>query len=265
MARKRKPAPIPLAEVKVGDAFLAPLEDGRLCVCRVLRAKRDHSEVLVAASPWVGTQPPDLADPVLRDLLRTTHHSWGDEPYVCWVDDPVPATFTRLGKIAPTEAQAAMEGGGWTGWGSFPQQVFLQWRWDHERDKVLAEDAQEQQAAEAAREEERQAYKPLPARTLEEMRGQPAFPGWAGYVEPAFLREARRIIRETIDALIALGPDASEPARIDEIRHCIERFNALDEDIDTIEREDICELIGEIADLIDLDDYEEALTGARDW
>ena len=71
-----------------------------------------------------------------------------------------------------------------------------------------------------------------------------------------------------IDALIALGPDAPEPALIDEIQHCVQRFNDLDEDegfIETIEREDICEAIDRMADLIGLDDYGEALEGGRDW
>jgi hypothetical protein len=133
---------------------------------------------------------------------------------------------------------------------------------------VLAEDEAERRATEAAREKERRAYKPLPG-TLEDFRQQTPFPRWGGYVEPAALRGARRIIRETIDALIALGPDAPEPARIDEVRNCVERFNQLDVRfggfIETIEREHICDLIEELASLIDLDDYDNALTGDRDW
>jgi hypothetical protein len=270
MARKRKPAPIPIEEVDSGDAFLAPLGDGQSCVCRVLRTDPENSQVLVAASAWIGTQRPDLTDPRVREILLLTHHGWQDEPEVAWVTEPVPATFARLGKIAPTDAEVeeVMAGAAWADWESFPQEVLLQWRWDHERDKVLAEDAQEQQAEEAAREEERRAYKPLPPRTLEELREQPPFPQWAGDVPPAALRGARCIIRETLDALIALGPDTSEPALLDEIRHCVERFNTLDEEhqfIETIEREDIYELLVEIAVLIDLDDYEEYLASGRDW
>jgi hypothetical protein len=268
MARSRKPVPIPLAQIRAGDAFLAPLEDGRLSACRVLRTEHEHPQVLVAASRWIGTQRPDRGDPRLREILCPTHHHWQGEPWITWVSEPVPVTFTRLGDIPPTDEEAEEDRGSWTGWESFPEQVFLQWRWDHERDKVLAEDAEEQRAAEAAREEERRAYKPLPAQTLEDLRGRVPFKMWAGYIDPPMLRGARRIIRETIDTLIELGPDASEPARIDEIRHCVERFNLLDEDqqfIDTIEREDICDLLDELAGLVGLDDYGEDLAGARDW
>jgi hypothetical protein len=268
MARQRKPAPIPLSEVRAGDAFLAPLQDGRLSVCRALRVAPDHSQVLVAASTWIGTRPPDPADPQLREVLRPTHHLHEGKPWLLWAIDPVPVTFMRLGAIPPTDEEASMDRGAFGGWELFPLQVFLQWRWDHERDQVLAEDGAQRRAEEAAREEQRRAYKPLPQRTLEDLRQQTPFPGWAGYVGPSALRGARRIIRATIDALIALGPDAPEPARLDEIRHCVQRFNALDADegfIMTIEREDICELIDEVAELVGLEDYDEDLDGDRDW
>jgi hypothetical protein len=159
------------------------------------------------------------------------------------------------------------------GWEHLPLQVFLQWRWDHERDQVLAEDEAKQQANQAAREAnretERRAYKPLPAQTLEELRQQTPFPNWSEFVEPAPLRASRRIIRELIDALIELGPNAPEPARLDEIRRCVKRFNALDVENDlfiaTIEREDICGLLDDVAALVGLDDYDESLAGDREW
>jgi hypothetical protein len=125
MARRRKPAPIPLAEVHTGDAFLAPLSDGRLSVCRVLRTEADHSQVLVAACPWIGTEPPDLTEPQLREILRPTHHGGEGHPEIAWVGSPVPTTFTRLGEITPTEAEAAMPCRTWAGWETFPLQVFL--------------------------------------------------------------------------------------------------------------------------------------------
>jgi hypothetical protein len=269
MARTRKPASIPLAQVRAGDAFLAPLQDGRLCVCRVLRVEPDHSQALVAASTWIGTEPPDPADPPLRAILRPDHHAHTGEPKLAWVTEPVPASFTRLGTIPPTVKEVSLSCAAWSGWESFPLQVFLQWRWDHERKQVLIEDHAKAQAVKAAQTEQRRAYQPLPARTLEELRARTPFPQWTGYVEPTALRGARRIIRETIDTLIELGPDAPEPARLDEINRCVERFNELDEDeggfIETIEREDIGELVWEIAELVGLDDYGEELIGGRDW
>jgi hypothetical protein len=268
MARQRKPRPIPLSDVRAGDAFLAPLGDGRLGVCRVLQVAPNHSQVLVAASTWIGTQPPDPADPRLREILRLTHHSNGGEPCLLWVATAVPATFTRFEAIPPTDEEVSLDCASFSGWECSPLQVFLQWRWDHERDQVLAEDEAWRRAEDAARQDQQRAYQPLPAQTLEALRRQTFFLQLAEFTEPAVVRQARRIIRETIDALIELGPDAPEPVRIDEFHHCVERFNDLDEDasfIETGEREDICEVIFTLAALVDLDDYGEELPGRREW
>ncbi|MCI0461040.1 MAG: hypothetical protein L0Z62_29175 [Gemmataceae bacterium] len=267
MARQRKPAPIPLKKVRTGDAFLAPMQDGRLSVCRVLRAAPDAETVLVGASTWIGTEPPDLDEPQLRELLRPTHHLYDGEPYLLNVWDPVPATFTRLGVIPPTNKESKLSCPAFSGWDSFPLQVFLQWRWDHERDKVIAEDAAKKQAEAEARAREERAYKPLPPQTLEDLRRQTPLPRWTGWAHGSTLREARRIVRETIDALIELGPDATEPARLDVLQDFITRFNVLDGqdglDIDTIAREELCELVDDLGALVGLDDYD--LSWDRDW
>src|SRR3712207_7899305 len=64
----------------------------------------------------------------------TLFRSWRNEPCRGWVTDPVPATFTYLGTIIPTEEDAALApGAGSVGWQYFPLQVFLQWRWDQDR------------------------------------------------------------------------------------------------------------------------------------
>jgi hypothetical protein len=250
---------------KPGDVYLMPLEDGRLGACRVLRARGGREPaVLVAATPWVGTAPPDLSEPALREVLVLTHHSWRDEPEMSWVDDPVPADFVRLGELPPTRAEAKRECMSFAGWVSFPQQVLLQWRWDHARAAVDAEDAAEARAEEA----QRTAYRPLPPATLEGARNAKHFAGWEGYVESPQLRAGRKAVRDLIDALIALGPDAGEPAKLDVFRRCVKRFNDLDEDeqfIDTIEREDIGDVLDELAGLVGLDDYGESLIGDRDW
>jgi hypothetical protein len=115
---------------------------------------------------------------------------------------------------------------------------------------------------------EQQGYEPLPPETLEELPRETPFPGWARYVDPMSLRGARRVLRETIAALIALGPDAPEPARLDELHQCVERLNLLDgtdQFICTVEREDICELLDRIGAMIGLDDYGEELGGNREW
>jgi hypothetical protein len=169
-----------------------------------------------------------------------------------------------IGKLPVTRAEKRMSCGSFGGWDRW--QRLLQWRWDHEREAVLAEDERERLQAESATEANRIAYLPISRQSLEELRTQTPFAGWAGHVESADLRHSRRIIRDLIDELLALGPDGDEVEKLDLLRRCVERFNAAEENggfIDTIEREDICEVLDKIAEAAGLTDYD--VSAARDW
>ncbi len=266
MARQRNPVSRPLTKVSAGDVFAMPLEDGRWGACRVLQMKGDPLAALVATSPWIGSAPPDLTEPTLRKVLRLTHHSWDKGPCLAWVSDPVPPAFVHLGNLPPKAKEASASSNSSSDWSSSPLQLFLQWRWDHERAAVEAEDEARRECERVARETRRRAYKPLPKYTLEELRKRP-FQQWEGFVETNALRASRKVVRNTIDALRALGPDAPKPLKINLFHACVEQFNDLDEDgwICTIEREDVCELLDQLADLVGLEDYGEALTSRRDW
>jgi hypothetical protein len=110
-------------------------------------------------------------------------------------------------------------------------------------------------------------YQPLPARSLREIRVEKPFTDWSGYTSPANLRLARRIVRDLIDELIALEGAGDELAQLDAFRRAVVRFNAADNGddpfIETVEREDICDLLGDIADAAGLTDYD--VTSSRDW
>jgi hypothetical protein len=261
MARARKPRPRPLEQVEPGDAFALPLEDGRWGVCRVVRKSSDPLAVLVAASAWLGDAPPtDLTDPLLTTTLVLTHHSWNSTPHIHWVTDPVPVDVVPLGKLPLRAGEAPGNAFGWGGWESHRMQPLLQWRWDHEREAVLAEDERERQQKQAAEEEARFGYRPLPP-ALEELRKQKVYAG-ADYPSPEEIRLSRRIIRDAIDELIALGPDGDEVEKLDVFRRAVERFNET-EFIDTVERDYLCELFDNIAESAGLTDYD--VTAWRDW
>ena len=90
MTQQRKPARLSLRKVQAGDVFAMPLSDGRYGVCRVLRVQDQPRQVLVTASPWVGSTLPDLSEPELRTCLNLTHHSWSNSPCMNWISEPVP-------------------------------------------------------------------------------------------------------------------------------------------------------------------------------
>jgi hypothetical protein len=260
-----------------GDTFVMPLADGRLGACRVLRSAEAHEDnftepdsLLVAATPWIGTESPDLGEPLLRSILVLNHHNWDNSALLHWVSGPPPKTFRHLGNIPPSARQEEPSSFAFSSWESFPLQVLLQWRWDHDRAAVLAEDEQRARELELAQQQATaQANLRRATLTYAQLRKERPFQGWEGYVAPDILRAARRLFRDTIDALVALGPEPLEAAVLDVLRHCIERFNELDEEHDhfigTIEREDICEHFDELVHVSGLEDYDDLVDRWRDW
>jgi hypothetical protein len=84
------------------------------------------------------------------------------------------------------------------------------------------------------------------------------------------IREACRVnLTGTLDALIALGPEASRQAALGVLRRCVEWFNELDKAdkpfIWTMEREELCDILYEIGGLCGLDSGDEWVDQWRDW
>ena len=260
MARTRKPRP--LSRVEPGDLFAMPLADGRWGACVVLRKSSDAALLLVQTSAWIGDAPPsDLSDPLLTTPLVLTHHAWGGDVSIHWVDGPVPEGFVSLGRVPLGATDAATDSHGHGSWEGHRVQPLMQWRWDHEREAVLAEDEVARQQREAASQEWRFGYRRA-CDSLRDLRQRTAFPGWASFVEPADLRLSRRIVRDLIDELIALEHDRDEVTKLDAFRRAVGRFNETDF-IMTEEREGICEMLDQIADAAGLHDHE--VSAWRDW
>ena len=73
---------------------------------------------------------------------------------------------------------------------------------------------------------------------LKARRAEPFFPSWGGARgKKKQLKAARRIFKETIDALLDLGSDPDDDSLREVFQSCIESFNDLDEEeqfIDTV-------------------------------
>lgn len=259
-----------------GDAFLMPLADGRFGICRILRRTESGDEtglsaphVLVIASAWIENDAPDMNDPRLREPLILTHHMHNHQPELFWTNDPLPETFRLLGTIAPTPDEAKQQCLTWSSWLSLPLQVYLQWRWDNEREAVLREDEIKQKAEALGREEGRKRYQQyLDSLTLEGLRKKRRFSDWKGFVDDEQLAACRKIFRRTIDGLIALGPKPRKAAVLRILRQCILDLNDLDAAghfIDTIEREELCEQFEEIAHVCGIRGYDDLAGRWRDW
>ena len=107
---------------------------------------------------------------------------------------------------------------------------------------------------------------------LSTLRNKKTFQSWEGSVDSGIIEESRRVYEETIDSLLGLGEDASAEERLRILEQYVQRFNELDRAHDqfiaTIEREDICECFGQIADVVGLEGINECddlPNVARDW
>jgi hypothetical protein len=121
-----------------GDTFLFDLPHSRLGLCRVLRRatseelkRKGAPSLLVATSAWTGTEPPDLADDALRDILVLTHHNHDGCQDVSWVFEPPPPEYRLTGCIAPSADEETMPCNVLGGW-SFALQAEEQWTWDND-------------------------------------------------------------------------------------------------------------------------------------
>ena len=256
MARAKKKPSKRDSLPEVGSVFLMPLEDGRFGVCRVRNRRNDSGTevVLVDASDWIGSEAPDLVRDrkAIKRTLHLSHHNWSNKPERLWVSEPPPDTFRLLGTLPVTADDAAVECMTWGGWQGASFQVLMQWRWEHDREAVLAEDAIK--AAESAKATavaiERQKKK-LAKTTLPQLRNKRWFSGWKGYASDKVLRDTRRIIRELVDTLIEAGEKPGKRKVKSAVRKAVEALNELDGTdgfcIDTICREDLCECLDTIA------------------
>jgi hypothetical protein len=225
--------------------------------------------ILVAASPWIGSETPDLCDPQLRKIQKLNHHSWKNGPNMCWVSMPPPDGYRLIGSIKPSLADKRRQYSGSGGW-AFAYQVLTEWRWVHDREAVLREDAEnaERQAREY-QEFERLRREARGALTLEGMRNKRRFSDWKGYTPDKAIAACRVIFRETVDGLLALGKTPTEPELLPILQSCIERLNQLDEDndhfIETTICEDLCEEFYEIVHACGMSDHKDLADRWRDW
>jgi len=261
-----------------GSAFAFPLADGRFSVCRVLldhHSKQSQEldktkKILVAVSAWIGDEIPDAKDPALRPILYLNHHSWKNEPGLLWISDSAPDSFVSIGEIEASTDEKALQCRSFGGWQSLILRPLAQWRWDHDRDAVVAEDAikerkqlEDRQKAELTRED----Y--LREVTLQELLKHEFFSNWADPTPPAAIIASRKLMTATVQKLLELGEFAPESEPMSVLQQCIESFNELDAEfegfIETGEREDICEEFEAIVHACGLGEHENLADEWREW
>ncbi|WP_020470039.1 hypothetical protein [Zavarzinella formosa] len=256
---------------KAGSTFAVPLADGRFGACRVLRADSDREMSLFAATEYVDSRPPDITNPLLRTILTAngTYYLISLGRCVKWQHwiEPPPRTFKYVGVVEPSAAEARINLESFSKfWDHWPDGILAEWRWRYDRPALVAEfDRNNGPGAWQRFFETRTKQKQM---TLEKLKKATFFSNWNGAVPAAAIRESRKLIREAVEALIALGPKPTKKLSQAIVRRCVEGFNGLDEKhefITTIEREDIIEQIDEALRVAGLKDYDDWADRWRDW
>jgi hypothetical protein len=274
---KRKPTSTK-ALPEPGAAFAFLLEDNRRYgVCRVLRHMTASEQkvsgaplVLVATSSWIGERIPNCSEPALREILVLTHHSWLKKAQIVWVEGSPPKGFELIGMIPPTVAEKKLPSNVHGGWEGARLQALLQWRWDHEREAVLVEDAaNEKERLKQIDIHSKNRKKELRKLTLESLSKHRFLKRWKEYPSKEVIRKSRAILKLALRTLTTLGKRAPVAARKAVLQKCIESFNELDEQndhfIDTDAREDICEEFYLMVNACGLGKYTELADEWRDW
>ncbi len=250
-----------------------PLADGSFGLCRIIRATTEDTRaplppcVLVATSSWRGSTTPDLQDPRLREILRLTHHAWAGQLDLHFTSDPPPPEYRFLGEIPLDDDDRAIDSTSFGPWSSAIQ-VLAQWRWDHDREALLREEAEEaKRAAEETRSAEERGAKRRAELTWEKLRAKTRFGEWADHLDEAIVASARKLFVDAVDNLANVPPQGGKRKARAAVRDLVEGFNRLDVEhgrfIETVEREEIC---AELDELLFLARLPEDLADVwRDW
>jgi hypothetical protein len=260
-------------------AFAVSAPDGVEVLLRVVDAQAGACCVVMtrACAPLKKTR-------ALFEVQPLAHHAWNRPVLGAWVTGGPPPTVKRVGAVPlrAGEAERVLHPERWVkqvvktkadaqrvvslaSWDVLLRDVRLQWRWDHERAAVLAEDAarqrQQESALVAALAAQGRQRETLSRRGVAALARRRFFGAWKGSAPRALISEAEALLRDAVTALVGKTP-AQATRRLTQV---VKRFNALDgahgHTFDTIDREDISDALGTVALACGVDDetFEEVL------
>ena len=246
---------VKLAEVDFpapGAVFVARTADGRFTAGRVLRRQIEGGAwgVLIQGSRWLDAAAPALTANELREPLVLTHHRWPGVPNVLWTHDVAPTEFQFIGCVPLSDADLAITSHRFGGWQSVPLQALTQWRWDHNREELLCEEA-EQAAAETERRRQTALARDAMRSnlTIESLVDKAWLDSWDGDNPDVPKVQSQALFIRLVEELRA-QPKLTTPVVRKHLKQTVVAFNQLDAEkpfISTIEREDLFEAIEQIA------------------
>jgi hypothetical protein len=182
--------------------------------------------MILAALDWVGGPRPSPEEIANAPVLEVNHHSWAPHPELLNVHHLVPQSWKKVGHRAP-DPTLTCSSYGWPD--SITIQIDMQWRWNHERAKVLREDAARNRAEQRKRDRARAKERARRWRlTLRQLRREPVLPRDVYPFSLPELTAARKVVREALDALLELGQRKAPQERRAILERCAQRLARID-------------------------------------
>ncbi len=239
----------------VGSVIAYLLPNKLYTTFRVLRAKTIDGPkyVLAVCSPFISKERPSgITDEMKRNLYPTFHGLKGKKPSLYWVSYPLDSTSLVIGSVTPSKEEKLFERASFGHWLNLQHDALTQWRWDHEREKLLADESAEQTARHERAGRIQAAHDAqMKSMTIEKLAKYKFFPGWENYPPTKVTNASRQLLKAHVAQLITLGTAGSKFQKSAIIKSCVEAFNTLnsqhDDFVDTDIREDIIDEISKIA------------------
>ena len=226
----------------------------------------------------------------LFEVQPIAHHGWNRPLLGGWVSDAPPAGVRSLGVVPlrTGEGERVLHPEAWVklakktaelshkvlplcAWGLLISDARTQWRWDHQRAAVLAEDAKlerEKKATfEAAIAAQGKRRATLQKTGVASLRRKRFFGAWKGAVPRAMIEEAEGAMRDAV--LWLEGKSPSQAAR--RLASLVRKFNSLDgqhgRSFDSTDREDIMAAVGTVAFACGVEDavFDEVIDAVREF
>jgi hypothetical protein len=249
----------------------APLS-GRYAALKIIGLEKGF--VCAAVLDGAFSAPPSLADVAMLGVLPQLRFSFKGAPAVVrspmgWQNALDDFRYLGMGAVSDAEREMAARANSIGTWNAASSYAEGEWRWRNDRVAYEAEIERDRAEARAKIDAARARIK---AATFGRLLAETQFTRWdphPPYPPPAFVTQARARIRKAVADIQAHGASPRESDVRAVMKDVVEWFNAKDAEFDGIieteEREDICDVLAEIAYAARHPELIEEIENWRDW
>lgn len=225
---------------------------------------------LVACTSQFSKEMPTEITGLMLKILCPNHHGIKPEPEILWLDELPPSDFVLIGKSDVPDEHSQLKCDSFGGWENFRYSALTQWRWQNDRDALLAEEGeQEKKETERYQQTLEEIESERRTMTLQKLSNYRFFSDWDDYPARKFIAASRKLMKSLVNELIEIGDNATNKRKMAAFKTCVEAFNALyakhDEIGDTAIREDIIEQISLFEYATRCNNLEKRVDEWRDW